>query len=77
MTDVSVHQAKAKLSALLKAVAAGEEVVITNRNKPVAKLVPIERPGYPPVRRPARYAFEESAEDWPDPDKPRDPDNDT
>jgi len=37
-TNVSVAQAKAKLSELLDKVEAGEEVVITRHGKPVAKL---------------------------------------
>lgn len=41
MTVVTVHQAKTKLSKLLAAVEAGEEVVIVRDGKPVAKLVPI------------------------------------
>ena len=38
MTEVTVAQAKAKLSELLKRVEAGEEVVITRRGRPVAVL---------------------------------------
>lgn len=74
MTEVSIHEAKAKLSALLKAVADGEEIVITNRNRPVAKLVPIEKP---PLVRPiygsARKAFEEEGRVWDDADKALNP----
>jgi prevent-host-death family protein len=36
---VTVHQAKTQLSRILRQVASGEEVVIVNRKKPVAKLV--------------------------------------
>ncbi|MBY0336638.1 MAG: type II toxin-antitoxin system prevent-host-death family antitoxin [Acetobacteraceae bacterium] len=36
------YTAKAKLSELLDRVEAGEEVTITRRGKPVAKLVPVE-----------------------------------
>jgi prevent-host-death family protein len=36
---VTVHEAKTHLSRLLKRVAAGEEVVILCRDKPVARLV--------------------------------------
>ena len=39
MREVGVFEAKNKLTALLNAVAAGEEVVITRRGKAVAKLV--------------------------------------
>lgn len=42
MTTVTIHQAKTQLSRLIAAVEAGEEVTIARRDKPVAKLVPIE-----------------------------------
>ena len=41
MSSVNVHQAKTHLSQLLRRVAAGEEIVISNAGKPVARLVPI------------------------------------
>jgi len=41
---VNVAEAKAKLSELLEAVLRGEEVVLARRGKPVAKLVPVEKP---------------------------------
>ena len=50
MSVVNVHQAKTHLSRLLEAVAAGEEVIIAKAGKPVAKLVPIERPKRIPGR---------------------------
>ena len=40
MTIVGAFEAKAKLSELLERVARGEEVTITKRGKPVARLVP-------------------------------------
>lgn len=40
MTEVGVHEAKTTLSALLRRVAAGEEITITSSGKPVARLVP-------------------------------------
>ncbi|MGH6945006.1 MAG: type II toxin-antitoxin system Phd/YefM family antitoxin [Geminicoccaceae bacterium] len=60
MHEVSIYEAKTRLSALLQAVEKGEEVVITNRNRPVARLVPIKRPGRSPVFGSAREAFERS-----------------
>jgi len=45
MTTVGVHEAKTTLSQLLKRVAAGEEIVISNGGKPVARLVAV--PGSP------------------------------
>jgi prevent-host-death family protein len=41
MRHASVSQLKATLSAYLAGVKAGEEVVITERGKPIAKLVPL------------------------------------
>ena len=40
MREVGAFEAKTHLSALLEAVAAGEEIVITKRGTPVARLVP-------------------------------------
>jgi prevent-host-death family protein len=39
MITVGAFEAKTRLSALLDRVAAGEEIVITRRGKPVARLV--------------------------------------
>ena len=39
--SVGVHEAKTHLSRLLERVAGGEEVVITHRGRPVARLLPI------------------------------------
>ena len=41
MEKVSVSQLKDQLSAYLKKVRAGQTVVVTDRNKPVARLEPI------------------------------------
>ena len=41
MSSVSVLTAKKNLSKLLRRVAAGEAIVITNRRVPVARLVPV------------------------------------
>lgn len=43
MTEVSVAEAKARLSELLDRVERGEELVITRRGKPVAKLSGVKR----------------------------------
>jgi prevent-host-death family protein len=40
MTEVGTFEAKNKLSELLDRAERGEEVVITRRGKPIAKLVP-------------------------------------
>lgn len=42
MKTVNIHDAKTRLSALIAAVEAGEEVIISRANKPVAKLVAVE-----------------------------------
>lgn len=48
MVQVNIHEAKTHLSRLLKRVAAGEEIAISNAGRPVALLVPF------PNARPAR-----------------------
>jgi prevent-host-death family protein len=40
METVNIHQAKTNLSRLLARVELGEEVIISNRGVPIAKLVP-------------------------------------
>jgi prevent-host-death family protein len=42
MTRVSITELKAKLSEHLAAVRAGEEVIVTDRGRPVARLGPVE-----------------------------------
>ncbi len=44
MITVGAFDAKTHLSSLLKRVAKGEEVLITRRGVPVARLVPAEEP---------------------------------
>lgn len=44
METVGVHEAKTHLSKLLKRVAAGEEIVISNGGTPVARLVRVAPP---------------------------------
>lgn len=46
MVAVNMHEAKSKLSALIKAVETGEEreVLIARKGKPVAKLVAVDKP---------------------------------
>jgi prevent-host-death family protein len=43
MTTVTIHAAKTQLSKLIALVEAGEEVIIARRDKPVARLVPVEQ----------------------------------
>ena len=40
---VGAYEAKTHLPALLKEVQAGREIIITKRNQPIARLVPVER----------------------------------
>jgi prevent-host-death family protein len=51
MTTVSIQEAQAKLSELIHALTAGEEVIITEHNQPVARLVPPVSPSPRPPRR--------------------------
>jgi prevent-host-death family protein len=44
MAKLDIIQAKADLSNLLDLAIKGEEIVITQDNKPVAKISPIQRP---------------------------------
>lgn len=52
MTRVTIHEAKTHLSRLLEEVEKGGEVIISRRDKPIARLVPIEQPR--PERKPGR-----------------------
>lgn len=54
MTRVTIHEAKTHLSRLLEEVEKGGEVVISRRNKPIARLVAIA--SVRPERKPGRFA---------------------
>ncbi|MFO7763531.1 MAG: type II toxin-antitoxin system prevent-host-death family antitoxin [Wenzhouxiangellaceae bacterium] len=43
--EIGAFEAKTHLAELLRKAEAGEEVVITRRGKPVARLVPFREPG--------------------------------
>jgi prevent-host-death family protein len=43
MKTASISQAKNQLSALIDSVRHGESVIITDRDRPVARLVPVQR----------------------------------
>ena len=45
MTQVNMLEAKTRLSELVKAAQAGEEVIIANRGEPVVRLVPVRKRG--------------------------------
>jgi len=42
MASVNIYQAKTQLSKLLKRVRAGQEIIIADAGKPIAKLVPLD-----------------------------------
>lgn len=59
MITVGTFEAKTKLSELLDRVEGGEEVVVTRRGKPIARLVPA---GGKPLVHPNRTTAEELIE---------------
>lgn len=61
MTTVGVHEAKTRLSELLRSVETGEEVVVTRGGRAVARIVPAEG------SRPARALFGALADEIEDP----------
>ncbi len=50
MRSINLYEAKTHLSALVDRAAAGEEIIIAKAGRPLARLVPLERP----PRRPGR-----------------------
>lgn len=61
MATITVHDAKTHLSALLRRVEAGEEIVIARGREPVARLVPLE-----PEVRPRPLGIDRGRFDVPD-----------
>lgn len=47
MSTVTLAEAKTHLSHLLDQVEAGEEIVITRRGQPIARITPVEKPKQP------------------------------
>lgn len=45
---INIYEAKTHLSALVEKAAQGEEIVIAKAGKPMAKLVPLEKPALAP-----------------------------
>lgn len=69
MTTVGVHEAKTRLSQLLRDVERGEEVVVTRGGKPVARIVPVAPSREPkPIARfgVLKHLFGENTGDWDD-----------
>ncbi len=58
MKKAGIREARQNLSELIEAVRKGREVVITDRGRPVAKLVPAEKAR--PRASPGRSAFRRS-----------------
>lgn len=50
MIEKGIREARQEFTRLLKRVARGEEIVITDRSKPVARIVPMERAASAPLR---------------------------
>ena len=50
MTQVSIQEAQARLTDLIHHLTPGDEVVITENNRPVARLVPTTAPSQKPRR---------------------------
>ena len=46
MKTVNIHAAKTHLSSLVEEAAAGEEIIIAKAGKPVARLVPLQKPDF-------------------------------
>ena len=55
MTQATIHQAKTHLSRLIRKALDGEEVIISNRDKPVVRLQAL-KPAVSPGRRPLGWA---------------------
>jgi prevent-host-death family protein len=47
MKKMSVHEAKAKFSAVLREVAQGETIIVTKHDEPVAEISPVKKPRVP------------------------------
>jgi prevent-host-death family protein len=48
MKTVSIYEARNRLSQLIKDASSGEEIIISNRGEPVAKITGIPRQSLPP-----------------------------
>lgn len=46
MKTVNIHAAKTHLSSLVEEAAAGEEIILAKAGKPVARLMPLEKPDF-------------------------------
>jgi prevent-host-death family protein len=46
MKTINIHAAKTHLSSLVEEAAAGEEIIIAKAGKPIARLMPLEKPKF-------------------------------
>jgi prevent-host-death family protein len=46
MKTINIHAAKTHLSSLVEEAAAGEEITIAKAGRPIARLVPLEKPDF-------------------------------
>jgi len=46
MKTINIHAAKTHLSSLVEEAASGEEIVIAKAGKPIARLMPLEKPDF-------------------------------
>lgn len=51
MTQINLHEAKARFSHYTKMVKAGETVILCDRNKPFAEIRPLADPSRPAAKR--------------------------
>lgn len=59
--QISVTEAKGRLTELLRLAEAGDEVILTRHGQPVARLVPVKSARNPLTRRAAIQAIQEAA----------------
>jgi len=57
MKHVKIAELKDQLSRHLREVEQGEEIIVTDRSRPIARIVPIERVDPPIVLRPPKEPF--------------------
>lgn len=46
MKTINIHAAKTHLSSLVEEAAAGEEIIIAKAGKPIARIVPLQKPDF-------------------------------
>ena len=57
MKRVKIAELRDQLSRHLRAVEQGSEVEVTDRERPIARIVPVDRAGGPPLIRPPGRPF--------------------